>query len=147
MPVTFFDRLEADPEFTKNLGSLVCATSRFEDALDKYVPVADRSKKLTSGALVKKLKKSKYIGETLNFHIVFAINQRNHLIHNLCKRLKGYSEEDLSGEQFKNRVKHLVEEFRFFTNLLEKELDVVSQAPKGLPKRITKRNLPPRFDV
>ncbi len=149
MQPTFFERLESDSEFTSNLGVLVCATSRFEDALDQYVPIADRSKKLPLSVLIKRLKEAKYIGDTLDFHIGFAVNQRNYFVHNLYRRLKKYSAGDLNAEQFKNRVQHLAEEFRFFTNLLNDEVNVVLQNPEAQSSEIrpTTGRLTPKISI
>jgi hypothetical protein len=119
---TFFDTLQTDTEFLPLLGGLVCAASKFEDILDDYIALNPSPRKLTLGGLLQQLRKSTHIDRTLDFHIDFAIHQRNYFVHNLYRNLKEISPSGFSKEQFKNRVKRLTEEFDFFSRLVQEEL-------------------------
>ena len=74
------------------------------------------------GGLLKKLKNSHYLGNTVDYHLSYILPQRNYFVHQLYDKLADYMLEETEIEQFRSRVKDIQEELDFFTNLFEETL-------------------------
>ena len=74
------------------------------------------------GGLLKKLRDSHYLGNTVDYHLSFILQQRNYFVHRLYDKLTGYMLEETEIAQFRNRVKSIQDELDFFTNLFEEAL-------------------------
>ncbi len=75
------------------------------------------------GGLLKKLRDSHYLGNTVDYHLSFILNQRNYFVRQLYDKLTGYMLEETEIEQFRNRVKGIQDELDFFTNLFEEAVE------------------------
>ena len=120
-----FEFLYSDDSFTSNLGRLVLSASRFEAILKRYIQTKSNDPKMDKvpmGGLLKKLKSSHYLGNTVDYHLSFILHQRNYFVHQLYDKLADYMLEETEIEQFRNRVKGIQDELDFFTNLFEEAL-------------------------
>ena len=121
-----FEFLYSDDSFTSNLGRLVLSASRFETILKRYIQTECNDltmDKVPMGGLLKKLRDSHYLGNTVDYHLSFILNQRNYFVHQLYDKLTGYMLEETEIEQFRNRVKGIQDELDFFTNLFEEAVE------------------------
>ena len=129
MPFTMSENLLSvlsdDDDFLRDLGRLILVASRFEKILREYVityspePPAEKD---ALAPLLKRIRKSMYLAPTLDDHMMSAIRHRNYFVHNLCLKLDGYTSDDFTIMQFKNRLRGLISDIKFFTELLEKDL-------------------------
>ena len=120
-----FESLYSDDSFTSGLGKLVLSASRFETILKKYIQTKSydpKMNKVPMGGLLKKLRSSHYLGNTVDYHLSFILHQRNYFVHQLYDKLADYMLEETEIEQFRNRVKDIQEELDFFTSLFEETL-------------------------
>ena len=74
------------------------------------------------GGLLAKLKSSQHIGDTLDYHLSFILQQRNYFVHRLYDRLTGFMLDRTEVDQFRNRVKDLQDELDGFAKLFEEAL-------------------------
>ena len=121
-----FEFLYSDDSFTSNLGRLVLSASRFEVILKRYIQTKSNALKMDKvpmGGLLKKLRDSHYLGNTVDYHLSFILNQRNYFVRQLYDKLTGYMLEETEIEQFRNRVKGIQDELDFFTNLFEEAVE------------------------
>lgn len=120
-----FESLYSDETFTSNLGRLVLSAGRFETILKRYIQTKNNGPKMDKvpmGGLLKKLKNSHYLGNTVDYHLSFILHERNYFVHRLYDKLADYMLEETEIEQFRNRVKSMQEELDFFTKLFEESL-------------------------
>ena len=120
-----FESLYSDETFTSNLGRLVLSAGRFETILKRYIQTKGNDLKMDKvpmGELLKKLRSSHYLGNTVDYHLSFIVLQRNYFVHQLYDKLADYMLEETEIEQFRNIVKGIQEELDLFTNLFEETL-------------------------
>lgn len=117
--------LSDDDPFLQDLGRLVLEASHLEKTLRAYGDAHDMKpagKKNTLRPLFDGIKKSKYLSPTFDEHLIFAIHQRNNFVHNLYVSLEALTGDDFTIKQFRNRVRALISDLKFFTSVLEKDL-------------------------
>ena len=120
-----FETLYSDDSFALAIGRLVLSASRFEAILREYLQVKTEGPKLEKapmGGLLAKLKSSQHIGDTLDYHLSFILQQRNYFVHRLYDRLTGFMLDRTEVDQFRNRVKDLQDELDGFAKLFEEAL-------------------------
>lgn len=125
---TPFDTLAEDNEFLCELGNLLLAACKFEAALHQYAIRHSKKavqEKATLGRLLETIRNSTYLAPTLDEGMTFAIQQRNYFVHNLSRRLSGYTTDDFNLQQFKNRLRGLSSDLAFFTQLFKRDLDLL----------------------
>ena len=119
-----FDAFGEDDEFLCELGRLLLAACKFEAALHQYAIKHSKKavqEKATLGRLLETIRNSTYLACTLDEGMTFAIQQRNYFVHNLSRRLSGYTTDDFNLQQFKNRLRGLSFDLAFFTQLVTRE--------------------------
>jgi hypothetical protein len=118
---SFFEALSTDDEFLRELGRLILGASKFESVLREYAdqntaaPARDRA---TLRELLRRIRESSYLAPTLDESITNAIIRRNYFVHSLFERLRDYTIEDFSVEQFKLRLRGLTDDLEFFSRLI-----------------------------
>lgn len=124
MAQPLFDAFAEDNEFLCELGRLLLTACKFEAALRQYAIRHSKTavqERATLGRLLQTIRNSTYLAPTLDEDMTFAIQQRNYFVHNLSQRLSGYTTDDFSLQQFKNRLRGLSSDLAFFTRLVTRE--------------------------
>ena len=121
MPRSFFEVLATDDEFLRELGRLILIASKFEAVLREYADESTDTRareRATLGKLLGRIRNSTHLAQTLDESISSAIERRNYFVHTLFERLRGYTREDFSVDQFKARLRGLTAELEFFSRLV-----------------------------